>query len=273
VTRAAATALAAALLAAVAGAADPKQLPQLPPPTAAKAAPPKTDPAEAEALSKFLREQVGKKVPDPLTSAADNWGNQVTVYHRHRLGFRNWTEPVPELVNHGLWRRVTVRIPDPDKIAIAVTELTRPTPDTANVTVAVTADRVDVRMENQLWRLGNRLYSGETRAHCKAGLQIKAEVTSRTEPKPGSFFPDVVLTIKATDAKIFYDGVVVDHTAGLDGDAARTVGDLVIRTVKAVAPDLEGDLLAKANAAVLKAAGTREVKVALDKLLGLAPKK
>jgi hypothetical protein len=177
------------------------------------------------------------------------------------------------VVNHGLWRRVTVRIPDPEKVGIAVTELTHPAPDKVNVTVAVAAERVDLRMEHQLWRLGNRLYAGETRAHCKAGLVLKAEVTSRPEPRPGSLLPDVVLTVKATDAKIFYDDVVVDHTAGLDGDAARTVGDLVINTVKAVAPDLEGDLLAKANAAVLKAAGTREVKVALDKLLGLMPKK
>lgn len=271
-TRAAALALAAGV-AAFAGAADPKQLPQLPPPPAAKAVPLKTDPAEAEALSKFLREQIGKKIPDPLTTAGQNWGQQVVVARRQRLGFRNWTEPTEEVVNHGLWRRITVRIPDPSKVAIAVTELTHPTPDTAHVTVAVTAERVDIRFEQQLWRLGNRLYGGETRAHCKAGLQLKAEVASRPEPKPGSFFPDVVLTIRATDAKIFYGDVVVDHTAGLDGEPARVVGDLVLKTVKAVAPDLEGDLLAKANAAVLKAAGTREVKVALDKLLGLVPKK
>jgi hypothetical protein len=34
-----------------------------------------------------------------------------------------------------------------------------------------------------------------------------------------------------------------------------------------VKTDLEGDLLAKANAAIVKAAGTRELRVALDSLL------
>ena len=74
--------------------------------------------------------------------------------------------------------------------------------------------------------------------------------------------------MKATEAFLFHDEIIIDHTAGLDGEAAKAVGELAIRLVKAAKPDLESDLLEKANAAIVKAAGTREFKIALDKLLG-----
>ena len=63
--------------------------------------------------------------------------------------------------------------------------------------------------------------------------------------------------------------------AGLDGEPAQAIGELVIDLVKAVKPDLEKELLEKGNAALLKAAGTKEVKLELDKLMksGAAPPK
>ena len=60
---------------------------------------------------------------------------------------------------------------------------------------------------------------------------------------------------------------MIDHTAGLDGEDAKAMGDLVIDLVKAVKPDLEKELLERGNAAILKAAGTpKEIKLQLDKL-------
>ena len=141
------------------------------------------------------------------------------------------------------------------------------------ITVAHVAERVDIRVEQQVWRNGLRLYSGETRGHCKAALLLKGEVVTKTEFKKGSFLPDVSLTIKATNAELFYEKLEIDHTAGVGGDLAQVLGDMLIRVVKAIKPDLEEELLAKANAAILKAAGTRELHVALDQLLKAKPKK
>ena len=73
--------------------------------------------------------------------------------------------------------------------------------------------------------------------------------------------------MKATEAVLFHDEIIFDQTGAFDGEAAKAVGDLVVRLVKAVKPDIEGDLLTKANAAIVKAAGTREFKLALDKIL------
>jgi hypothetical protein len=244
-------------------------------PTLAKTPAPKTDPAEAAALAQVLRDLAKKHIPDPLSKSNQNWGHQkaVTVVYRYREGLRVWSEAAQEFRNDGLWRRTTVRVPEPDKLALEVIELTHPEEGKIRAAVAVVADRVDVRFEQQLWRNGRRLYGGETRAHCRGGILLKAEVTTKTEFKKGSFLPEITLKLRVTGADIFYDKIVVDHTAGLDGDAAKALGDVFIEAAKAVKPDLEKDLREKAEAAVVKAVGVREFKVALDKLLSSKAKK
>ena len=267
--------LVVAMFAVVVAAQPPKAPPpQAPPPHARKAAL-KTDPAEAAALTKVLRDLAKKHLPDPLSKSSQNWGKQtaVTVIRRYREGVRVYSEAVQELRNDGHWRRTTIRLPEPDKLAIAVTELTHPEPGKMLATVALVAERVDLRFEQQIWRKGLRLYSGESRAHCKGGLLIKAEVVSKTEFKKGSFFPEVSLKLRVTDADLYYEDLVVDHTAGLDGDAAKGLGNLLIDVVKAVKPDVEKEFREKAEAAIVKAVGIREFRLALDNLLKLRPKK
>jgi len=229
----------------------------------------KTDPEEAAALTKILRDLAKKHLPDPISKSSQNWGRQkaVTVVNRYREGLRVWSEPVQELRNDGVWRRTTIRLPDPDKVALAVTELTHPEPGKMLATVAIVTERVDLRFEQQVWKTGLRLYGGETRAHCKGGLLIKAEVVSKTEFKKGSFFPEVTLKLRVTDADVFYEKLVVDHTAGVDGDAAKAIGDVLIDLVKAVKPEIEKELREKAEMAIVKAVGIREFKLALNSML------
>jgi hypothetical protein len=241
--------------------------PKAPPPRSTKALP--TDPAEAAALTQVLRDLAKKHLPDPISKSSQNWGHQkaVTIIHRYRDGLRIWSEAVQEFRNDGHWKRTTIRLPEPDKVALAVTELTHPEPGKMLATVAVVAERVDIRFEQQIWKNGLRLYSGETRAHCKGGLVIKAEVVSKSEVKKGSFFPEVSLKLRVTDADLYHEKIVVDHTAGVGGDAAKAIGDVLLDVVKAVKPDIEKQLREKAEAAIVKAVGIREFKLALDKLL------
>jgi len=263
-----ASVLALSLAATAFGAPPPKPVgPPVPGVEAKKPLPP-----EAGIVAKILRDMLVPKVPDPLTKSNQNWGHQkaVTVIKRQREGLRFWTEPVQEFQNDGLWRRVEVRIPEPTKLSLAITELTFAADGKILATVAIACPRVDVKLEQQLWRNGTRLYGGETRAHCAAAVTMKAVVTTKTEYKKGGFLPipEITLQVRATEALVFHDELIVDHTAGLDGDAAKVFGDLIVRIVLAAKPDLERDLLQKANAAVVKAAGTREFKLAFDKILG-----
>ena len=234
-------------------------------------------PEEAAAIAKLMREAALQQMPDPLVKANDGWGKQ-KEFVVGKVMLRNpkkFPEAPTELFNDGLWRRFTVSARDPQKtFAVGFAELVRPAPDTLNVTLNVAMD-IDFKMEQQLWVRGRQLYSGETRGHCKGAVQLKAVVNHKTEFKPGTLLPEVTLKIKTTDAKIFYDGLTIDHTAGLDGEDAKKVGELVIDLVKKVMPDLERQLLEKGNAAIVKAAGTREIRLELDKVMnaGVVPKK
>jgi hypothetical protein len=260
----------------------PLPLPSTPKPEAIPLKAPKSieqpKPEEVAAISKIMRDMALQKMPDPLVKANDGWGKQ-KEYAMGRVMLRNTGRLPPEaprvVVNDGLWRRFTVSARDPEKtLAIGITELVRPAADTMLVTINVAMD-INFRMEQQLWKRGHRLYSGETRGHCKGAVQLKATVVHKTEFKPGSLIPDVSLKITTTDAKLFYDRLTIDHTAGIEGPDAQAIGDTDIDLVKAVKPDIEKDLLEKGNAAILKAAGTREVKLELDKLMkaGALPKK
>jgi hypothetical protein len=234
-------------------------------------------PEEVAAIAKLMREMVLQKMPDPLVKSKNGWGKQ-KEYAVGRVMLRD-PKKLPdaprEMVNDGLWRRFTVTARDPaETLAVSIPELTRPEENKLLITIDAAMD-INFRMEQQLWKRGLQLYSGETRGHCKGAVQLKATVAHTLEFKPGSLLPDVVLKITVTDAKLFYEKLVIDHTAGLDGEDAKRVGEIVVDLVKSAKPDLEKQLLEKANAAILKAAGTKEVKVKLDKLMsaGVVPKK
>ena len=261
---------------------DPIPLPlPAPVPQAAPLKAPKSidqpKPEEAVAVAKLMRDMALQKMPDPLVKSNHEWGKQ-KEYALGKVMLRDpkrLPEAPRELFNDGLWRRFTVTARDPaDTLAITIPEFTRPEENKLLVTVDVAMD-INFRMEQQLWKRGLQLYSGETRGHCRGAVRLKVAVAHTTEFKPGSFLPEVVLKITTTEAKIFYEKVLIDHTAGLDGEDAKKVGDLVVDLVKSVKPDLERQLLEKGNAAILKAAGTKEVRVKLDKLLsaGVVPKK
>jgi hypothetical protein len=235
---------------------------------AAPAADPQPD---TRALAQTLRDLLLRNLPDPIVSSDRGWGNQkeATVGLKWRregkLGLR--AEPQKELRNDGHWQRVTVRGIDPDRtLALAVGEVAYPEPGRATFDAALGLD-VRLTYEQQLWKAGARLYSGETRARCRAALNLKCELTTRLESKPGSLLPAAVLRVRVTEAELNYTDLVVEHTAGLDGPAAKSVGEAVHKLLKQAKPSLEKDLLAKANAAIVKAADTKEVRVEFDRLL------
>lgn len=225
---------------------------------AVRSAPPAADtpdPAEVRALEAAVRDLLVTHAPDPLVQSAQGWGKQEPA----RSGPRN----------HGHWRRVAVRVPNPQTIGVGITEAAYPEPGTTTFTAMVGADCA-IRFEQQVWRHGLRVYSGETRGRCRAAVLLKCEATTRTEPKKGGFLavPDVVVRVRVTEAHLFYEGLVIDHTAGVGGDAAKSIGETLIDAVKALKPDLERDLLAKANAAIVKAADTKDVRLSLGGLFG-----
>ncbi|QDU22600.1 hypothetical protein [Urbifossiella limnaea] len=228
------------------------------------------DPADVKALESTLRALLLKNLPEPLVSSSDDWGRQAegVVGHKfHKDGLRLRTEQLRGMRNDGTWRKIELRAVNPSHtLGLGIVEAAYPEPGRATFTAHVGTDCA-IKFEQQLWRNGTRLYSGETRARCRAAVAMKCEAVTRVERKDGGIIPDVVCRLKVTDAQLFYEKLVVEHTAGIGGDGARVLGDAVIETVRRVKPQLERDLLAKANAAVVKAADTKEVRLSVDSLL------
>jgi hypothetical protein len=231
---------------------------------------PRPTDAELRTLERSLRELLLKNLPDPLVKSDRGWGRQKETILRtefHREGGRLASEPVKGLKNDGTWRRFTLRAARPEQtLALDLKDASFPEPGRAAFTAIIGVD-CDLKLEQQIWKRGIRLYSGETRGRCRGAVLLKCELTSRTELKPGSYLPDFVVRVRVVEAQVSYDGLVIEHTAGLGGDAARIVGDAMIDVVKQAKPDLERDLLARANAAIVKAADTREVRVSFEAVL------
>ncbi len=77
-----------------------------------------------------------------------------------------------------------------------------------------------------------------------------------------------------TGAYLGYDNLVVEHVAGVGGEAAKLIGDAVKKGLDQWHPSLERELLAKADAALVKAGDLKEVRVSLASLFkGKGPKK
>ena len=227
---------------------------------------------DTKPLADTFRKLLLANLPDPLIETNHGWGDQkegvIGVKWEKKGGLLRRPELMRDTKNDGHWEKVTLTAVDPAKTLQLV--LANPRSPEVGKTVfdAVVISDVRLKYEQQQWAMGRRLYSGETRAKCSAGVQMVVEVTTRNEFKPGSFLPNVVLRAKVTEAKLSVWDVEVEHTLGSDGPAAKALGKAVYEVVKKVKPNMEKDLLGKADAAIVKAGDTKEVTLELSNLLG-----
>jgi len=228
-------------------------------------------PPDTRTLTAVLRDLLLKHLPTPLVESKHDWGKQREVivgWDVRRSGPLRWdVDPRTAPRNDGHWYKVTVVVKDPPKtVTLGLKDVRVPEDGKLTFEAHAGAD-VDLKFEQQLWRAGARLYSGETRGRCRAAVLLKCEATSRLERAPGSILPAAVFRVRVTDAQLFYDGLVVEHTIGVGGDAAKVIGESAHKILTRVKPSLERDLLARANAAIVKAGDTKEVRVEFDRLL------
>jgi hypothetical protein len=233
---------------------------------------PTVEAPSATEISGILRKLILANLPNPLVEQAFNWGHQALRpdgVKWERMGILLKPEIIKKLQNDGVWRKIAVSTRDPEKtLELAVNDVSVPEAGKLMFAIDMTLPAY-LKFEQQLWRTGLRLYAGETRARCKAVLHLKCESTTQVEKKPDSLFPDVVFRMRVVEAKLNYYDFVVEHTLGVGGDAAKFLGNAAHETVKQWHPSLERSLLEKANAAIVKAGDTKEVRLGLSKLLEL----
>ena len=222
--------------------------------------------SDAERVSSLVRDLLLQNLPDPIVESQRGWGHQKNVivgvkWHRLR------PESQMAIRNDGHWQKVRVQAIDPTKtLALGIRDLKYPEPGKMTFEALIGLD-VRLTYEQQVWKSGHRLYGGETRARCRAALRLVCELTNRLDRPDGAILPEVVLRLKVTESQVFYADLVCEHALGMNGEAAKKLGETVHQFLTAVKPSLEQSLLAKANAAIVKAADTKEVRVALDRML------
>ena len=221
------------------------------------------------ALADNLRAVLLDVMPDPLYQSDSHWGGQRLVTDRlklHAHGLHVSVEAVKALKNDGRWWKVKatgVRLPD--TLALELRDVRRGDDGRTTFTAFLAFDaRVEYDQEN--WERGLRLFSGSAAARMRVNLTLRCEATMKLEPN-GTLLPDAVFRLRATEAKLGFDHFELEHIAGVGGDLAKLIGEAAKAALEQWRPSLERNLLNKADAAVVKAADTKEVRVSVMKLL------
>lgn len=216
-------------------------------------------------LSQALRGTLIEFMPRTLHESSPGWGDTKRVPRGVKWtgqGFKVRPELRYAEKNDGTWRKLRVTAENlPQTLVFEIRKLERPEPGRLVFDAFLAFDvRVDYQQQN--WEDGLKLYDGSAVVRFRVLLAVKCEATTRVE-SAGRLLPDVMLRLRVLSADLRYDNFKLEHVAGLGGDAAELLGDTARWTVRHVKPSLERDLLAKANAAIVKAGQRKEVRLGL----------
>ena len=225
---------------------------------------------DTEFLSKQFTKLLLKNLPEPLIEAPDGWGVQkevsIGIEWERRGAIRFRPKAMKDTRNDGHWKKVTITADKPeDSLKLKIKDVRAD----GNKTLFDVYLGLDVKVlyEQQMWAFGKRMYAGETRAKCRADLTLTVELTDKLEYKPMATLPDYILKPSVTKADLTYRDLEVEHTLGLGGDAAKVLGKGFVEILKVVKPNMEKDMLDKANKAIVKAAENKEIRIEFESLL------
>ncbi len=225
--------------------------------------------AEAPALADNLRAVLLDMMPDPLYQSDSHWGGQRMMTDRlkfHVHGLHVHIEAMQALKNDGRWWKVKATgIRLPETLTLDLRDVQRGD-DGKTTFTAVLAFDARVQYDQENWERGLRLFSGSAEARLRVHLTLRCEATMKLEPN-GALLPDAVFRLRATEAKLGFDHFELEHIAGVGGDLAKLIGEAAEAALEKWRPSLERKLLDRADAAVVKAADTKEVRVSVMKLL------
>jgi hypothetical protein len=226
--------------------------------------------APKDELAGALRDLLLKNLPDPLYEASPNWGNQ-SEGRRFTLPRGRQVEMTHEPRNDGVWRKIRVEAVNPaESLVFDIREVH--SPESGKVTFQTfTALDVLVNFHQQRWLAGIKVFDGKARA--KARVKVTLDCEAATHVDRSQLLPELVFQLKVTKADLNYDNLKFEHIAGVGGEAAQIIGEAAHAAVKQWRPSIERDLLARANTAIVKAGGEREVRISLAKLLKSTPTK
>jgi len=223
---------------------------------------------ESEAFNKLaqsFKPLIVAALPETLYEKTENWGHQVMV----PVGVK-WHGVRPQVTksprDHGEWRKLIISAQDLKRtFQVRIHDVKNVSAEKQTFKVSLTF-QMGVYYDQQNWESGLRLWSGSVRARAQVRAEMECENTLKVELAKNGL-PDFLLRLRVTKAKCSYDNLVVEHLNGIGGDGAKLIGRAVHEAMKKWRPDIERDLLAKANDAIVKSADTREIRVGFGSLL------
>lgn len=224
-------------------------------------------------LSGELRALLIKNLPDPLYEASPNWGNQSDSRRLHWRGkVRDLhLDVMHEPRNEGLWRKIRVTAVNPNDTLVLDIRRLQPSANGGLDFQIYLAIDVAFDVVQQRWVAGIKLLDASARGRARARITVDCEAASRLDTS--KLLPELVVDLKVTKADLGYDNFKLDHIAGLGGEAAQMIGEAGPALIRQWKPSIERDLLAKANAAIVKAGEHKEIRLGLGKLLQQPKKK
>jgi hypothetical protein len=223
----------------------------------------------SQALAASLRGLMLQFLPTPLYEDHSHWDQKKAVEETkfRGKGLKIRAEKVTVQKNHGVWYKVLVTTPMLNEtLVFDVRDLHQVDAEHLRFNLFL-AFNANVDYDRQRWEKGLRLWSGSVRARMRVMLTLNCEVQTRVE-KTDKLLPDMVFRLRVLTSDLKYDNLTVTHVPGIGGDLAQALGDGVHSSVKQLRPSLERKLLDKANAAIVKAADSKEVRVSLAKFFG-----
>lgn len=216
-----------------------------------------------------LRALLIDAMPDPLVDEHSHWGGQRLAAHGlewHGQGLHLHPDVAKTMRNDGRWWKVkasALRLPDTLIVTLRDVHTTASGPMTF---IAFVSFEARVEYDQQNWDRGLRLYAASVEARMRLNLVLHCEATTRLVSN-GTLLPDAIFRLRVTDANLSYNHFEVDHVNGVGGDLAKIIGKAAKAGLEKLRPSLEHDLLQKANAAIVKAGDTKEIRLSVLKLL------
>jgi hypothetical protein len=223
-----------------------------------------TEIASADNLAKALKPILIASIPPVLHDKTQDWNHTVMVSVIKFKGIKPYTTRVAR--NDGTWKKMNVTAQNlPGTLDLRIYNIKSADDGKQTFKIFLTF-QMGVYYDQQNWESGLRLWSGSVRARAQVKLDLDCENTIRADFSKGTL-PDFVMQLRVAKAKVGYDRLVVEHINGIGGTGAKLIGEAVHDAVNQFRPSLERDLLAKASDAVVRTAGTREIRVAFGSLI------
>jgi hypothetical protein len=191
-------------------------------------------PEEAQRVLQWAADWVRQTLPSTYQGDKD-WGKQTRLYagvrftkHDGRLSTkRRWVE-----VSHGRWIRYDIDLGDPtspDRLNIQITKA-EIGPDRRIHFEAQVDTRVDLRIQQERWNLGTRLFSVSVQGDAAIRMIVTGDVgfTFDLTRIP----PDVIADPNIQSTQISLVSLNVDRISKIGGDVAEAFGDLAERIIR-----------------------------------------